>query len=141
MGLEELPAGWTVWNEEPEGRVIVAYRPDVFDAAAFPAPCLPTIHVSNSSLKRRPGAGQIRTDTWHARLRLEPEIEGPTERFDSREAAIEGAVDIARDFADGAIDYRSLYQVPRSAYLDRLDDLTGRDRSSDTSESNTSESN
>ena len=124
MGLGELPDGWTVWNEEPEGRVILAYRPDVFDAAAFPAPCLPTIHVSNSSLHRRPGAGQIRTDTWHAKLLLEPEIEGPVEQFDTREAALKGAISLARRFVDGEVDYRSLYQVPRDAYLDRLDELT-----------------
>lgn len=126
MGLEALPAGWTVWNEEPEGRVILAYRPDVFDAESFPAPCLPTIHVSNSSLRRRPGAGQLASDTWHAQLLLEPEIEAATEQFETRAAAIDGAVDIARRFAAGEIDYRSLYQVPRPAYFERLDELTGR---------------
>lgn len=126
MGLDELPASWTVWNEEPDGRVILAYRPDVFDAEAFPAPCLPTIHVSNSSLQRRPGAGQLQSDTWHARLLLEPEVESAVEQFDTRESAIDGAVDLARRFAEGEVDYRSLYQVPRPAYLDQLDDLTGR---------------
>jgi hypothetical protein len=123
MPLEELPAGWTVWNEEPEGRVILAYRPDVFDADAFPAPCLPTIHVSNGSLRRRPGAGQLQSDTWHARLLLEPEIECGLETFDTRADAIDGALELARRFVDGEIDYRAAYQVPRPAYLDRLDEL------------------
>lgn len=127
MGLDELPAGWTVWNEEPDGRVILAYRPDVFDAEAFPAPCLPTIHVSNSSLQRRPGSGQLQSDTWHAQLLLEPEIEGAVEQSDTRKGAIDGAVELARRFAEGDVDYRSLYQVPRPAYLDRLDELTGRE--------------
>jgi hypothetical protein len=126
MGLEALPADWRVWNEEPGGRVILAYRPDVFDAESFPAPCLPTIHVSNSSLQRRPGAGQLTGDTWHAQLLLEPEIEGALEEFETRADAIDGAVAIARQFADGKIDYRSLYQVPRPAYFQRLDELTGR---------------
>lgn len=127
MGLGELPDDWTVWNEEPDGRVILAYRPDVFDANAFPAPCLPTIHVSNSSLQRRPGSGQLQSETWHVRLLLEPEIESTVEKFDTREAAIDGAVNLARRFAEGDIDYRSLYQVPRPAYLDQLDELTGRE--------------
>ena len=127
MTLDSLPDGWTVWNEEPDGRVILAYRPDVFDSNDFPAPCLPTLYVSNGSRSRRPGAGQYETDTWHAVLFLEPEIEGPVEEFDSRDAAVSGAVDIARRFAAGEVDYRSLYQVPRPDYFDRLDELTGRE--------------
>jgi hypothetical protein len=127
MSLDSLPDGWTVWSEESGGRVVLAYRPDVFDSDAFPAPCLPTLYVSNGSRSRRPGAGQYETDTWHAVLFLEPEIEGPSTEFDSREAAISGAVDLATDFADGGVDYRSLYQVPREEYFARLDELTGRE--------------
>jgi hypothetical protein len=97
----------------------------VFNTKDFPAPCLPTIYVSNGSRKRRPGAGQVQTDTWHVSLLLEPEIEGPVERYDSRSAAVDGAVDLATRFSTGGIDYRGLYQVPREAYLDRLDDLVG----------------
>lgn len=127
MGLGELPEGWVVWNEEPNGRVILAYRPDVFDGERFPAPCLPTIYVSDGSLSRRPGAGQRRGEGWHARLLLEPEIEAATEAFDTRAAAIEGAVDLAEAFAGGSVDYRSLYQVPRPEYFGTLDELTDRD--------------
>lgn len=127
MSYDALPDGWSVWNDEPDGRSILAYRPDVFDSRTFPAPCLPTIYVSNRSQRRRPGASQVETDTWHVTLFLEPEIEGPTETYDSREAAVDGAVDLARRFADGEIDYRSLYQVPRPDYFDRLDALTGRE--------------
>lgn len=124
MDLTDLPEEWTVWNEEHEGRVILAFRPDVFDSQAFPAPCMPTIYVTNGSRRQRPGVSRIETDTWYATLLLEPEVEGPTEAFDSRDAAVDGAVDVARRFAAGDVDYRDLYQVPREEYLDELDELT-----------------
>ena len=126
MTLDTLPEGWTVWNEEPEGRVILAYRPDVFDADAFPAECLPTIYVTNGSRNARPGAGQLQTDEWHATLFAEPEIELTTEQRDSRDAAIEAAVATAERFAAGEVDYRGAYQVPREAYFAELDELTDR---------------
>lgn len=125
MGFESLPDAWEVWNEEPDGRAILAYRPDVFEGRSFPAPCMPTIHVSDGSRAQRPGASRLSTDTWHAVLYLEPEIEGPVASKESRPAAVEAAVDIADRFAGGEVDYRDLYQVPREAYLDRLDELTG----------------
>jgi hypothetical protein len=34
-------------------------------------------------------------------------------------------VDLATRFAEGDVDYRALYQVPREDYFARLDDLTG----------------
>jgi len=52
---DDLPAGWRLWNEEPDGRVILAFRPDVFDADRFDPACLPTIYLSNGSRRRRPG--------------------------------------------------------------------------------------
>ena len=125
MSLDALPEGWTVWNEEPEGRVILAYRPDVFDADAFPAECLPTLYVTNGSRNARPGAGQLQTDEWHATLFAEPEIELATETRGSRGAALDAAVDIAARFAVGEVDYREAYQVPREQYFDQLDELTG----------------
>lgn len=125
--FDALPDGWTVWADEPEGRSVLAYRPDVFEGETYPAPCLPTIYVATGS-RRRPGAGRPGTDAdWYARLFLEPEVQGPEERHDSREAARAAAVDIARRFAAGEVDYRACYQVPREDYLDRLDDLTGRE--------------
>lgn len=127
MSFDSLPEGWTVWNEEPEGRVILAYRPDVFDADAFPAECLPTLYVTNGSRNARPGAGQYQTDEWHATLFAEPEIELVNETRASREAAIDAAVDVAERFAAGEVDYRDLYQVPRETYFEKLDELTGRD--------------
>jgi hypothetical protein len=127
MSFPPLPAGWVVWADEPDGRSIITYRPDVFDSQEYPAPCLPTIYVTNGSQRARPGSGQIETDTWHVKLFVEPDVEGETSTHDSREAAVEAAVDLAARFADGDVDYRSFYQVPREAYLDRLDELTGRD--------------
>lgn len=127
MDLDDLPESWTVWTAEPEGRVILVYRPDVFDAAQFPAECLPTIYVTNGSREARPGAGQIQTDEWHATLFAEPEIELATQQRDGRAAAIDAAVALAREFAGGRMDYRDAYQVPREAYFAELDALTGRE--------------
>lgn len=129
MNGEALPEGWEVWSAESEGRVILAYRPDVFDAGDFPAPCLPTIYVSDGSRRARPGAGQRRTDEWHVTLFLEPDVAAESATFDGRDEAIEAAVETADRFAGGEIDYRSAYQVPRPDYLDRLDELTARDGS------------
>lgn len=125
MSLPQLPAGWQVWNEEPEGRVILTFRPDVFTEDEYPAECLPTIYVTNGSRKRRPGAGQYQTDEWHIRLYLEPEIEVVSETYDARTEALDGAVDLATRFADGEFDPRESYQVPREEYFDALDRLTG----------------
>jgi hypothetical protein len=131
IDADDLPAGWRVWNEERDGRVILAYRPDVFDADAFPAACLPTIYVSNGSPRRRPGAGARATDTWQVTLFLEPEVEATTAQFDDRPTAVEGAVETARQFADGEVDYRGAYQVPRESYFEELDRLVGGDDASD----------
>lgn len=124
---ERLPDGWVVWADDAGGRTVFAYRPGLFDGAQFPAPCLPTIYVSDGSRRPRPGAGSRRTDEWHAKLFLEPEVDVETRVFDDREAALDGAVDIAERFAHGQIDYRAAYQVPREEYLERLDTLVGRD--------------
>ena len=124
----DLPSGWTVWNDEPRGRLILVFRPDVFNESNdLPAPCLPTILVSNRSRAARPGASRVRTGTWHVVLTLEPEVEAVAEEYDSRAAAVDGANDLARRFAEGQIDYRAAYQVPRGAYLDRLDEAIGRE--------------
>ncbi|RLM57643.1 hypothetical protein DVK02_05310 [Halobellus sp. Atlit-31R] len=105
---------------------MLVFRPDVFNEQNdLPAECLPTILVSNRSRARRPGAAQIRTDTWHVVLTLEPEVEVVTESYDSREAALAGANDLAARFAVGGVDYRAAYQIPREAYFERLDEVVG----------------
>jgi hypothetical protein len=118
------PPGWTVWNNEPRGRRILVFRPDVFNESNdLPAPCLPTILVSNRSEAPRPGASRVRTGTWRVVLTLEPEVEAAREEFDTRAAAVSGANNLAARFADTEIDYRAAYQVPRPAYFERLDEL------------------
>jgi hypothetical protein len=125
MSFETLPDGWTIWHEESGGRAILAYRPDVFDTEAFPAACLPTIYLSPGSPRRRPGTGE--TDGWTVTLYLEPEVDARVETAETRDAGIETAIDIASEFARGAVDYRAAYQVPREDYFDRLDELVGRE--------------
>lgn len=125
MSLQSLPSGWRVWNEETDGRVILAYRPDVFNSEAFPAACLPTIYVTNGSTRRRPGAGSVATDTWQVKFFLEPEIEAVTTQYDDRETAVVGAIETAQSFVDGEVDYREAYQLPREEYFEKLDELVG----------------
>ena len=126
--LEEsaLGEGWTVWNAETE-RAILAYRPDVFDGSAFPAPCMPTIYIARGRRSRRPeGNRNLPPDApWLVRLRMEPEIDRKPDAYDTRSDAVQAAIGLTERFADGEIDYRSLYQVPREAYLGKLDELVG----------------
>ncbi|MFC6757942.1 MULTISPECIES: DUF5820 family protein [Haloarcula] len=124
MDTEALAEDWTVWNQT-ETELILAYRPDVFDSEAFPAPCLPTIYLTHGKRTRRPGADRSGED-WYVTFYLEPEVDHQAEVVADRERAVEAAVTLANDFAAGEFDFRSLYQVPREAYLDELDELTGR---------------
>jgi hypothetical protein len=124
MGFADLDDEWTVWNETDE-KVVLVYRPDVFDSHDFPAPCLPTIYLTHGRRTRRPGA-QRAGGAWYVTLYLEPEVERDADSYDDRKSAVAGAVDLANRFANGEVDYRSLYQVPRKEYLAELDDRTGR---------------
>lgn len=121
------PTGWTVWNESRD-RCVLVYRPDVFDSHQFPAPCLPTIYLTHGRRSRRPGADRSTVgDSWYVTLYLEPDVDRDADRFETREAAVAGAFELAERFAAGAINYRELYQVPREAYFEKLDELTGRE--------------
>lgn len=127
MSFADLAAGWEVWNEG-ENRSVLAYRPDVFDGSQFPAPCMPTIYLTKGRRGRRPGPHRTSPgDPWYVTLILEPDVTADPETYDTREGAMNGAVALAERFATGEIDYRSLYQVPREAYFEKLDELTGRD--------------
>ncbi|WP_435174715.1 DUF5820 family protein [Halorussus sp. AFM4] len=121
------PAGWTVWNDEPDGRRILAYRPDVFDGDRFPAACMPTLYVAAGAPNRPAAEAEYgTTDVWRVEFFLEPEVElVPARTYDTREAAVAGARDLAAEFARGELDYRGAYQVPREEYLDELDELIG----------------
>jgi len=128
MDADALADGWQVWNEG-ESRLILAFRPDAFDGGKLPAECLPTIYVTWGRRDRRPGVDPIvrPDDSWYVTLFLEPAVEREADSYDDRAAAMAGARDLAARFADGEIDYRALYQVPREAYFERLDELTGRE--------------
>jgi hypothetical protein len=123
-----LGDGWRVWNAEDD-RVILAYRPDVFDGAEFPAPCLPTLYVTRGRRNRRPeGNRNLPPDApWMVTLFLEPEVNRPPDAYDSLSAALAAAEELTRRFAAGEVEYRDLYQVPRDRYLAELDALIGRE--------------
>lgn len=123
MSLDSLSEGWVVWSDERE-KVVLAFRPDVFDGGAFPPPCLPTIYLTRGQRDRRPGGRRVGAD-WHVTLYLEPDVSRGPDSYPDREQAVRGAVGLAAEFATGEMDYRDLYQVPRPEYLDRLDELTG----------------
>ena len=124
--FENLPDSWVVWNEGSD-RGIFVYRPDVFDSHEFPAACLPTIYLTHGRRSRRPGSERdpAPDDPWYVTLFLEPDVDRGAECFDSREAAVAGTATLAERFADGEVDYRALYQVPREDYFAKLDELTG----------------
>lgn len=129
MSFEGLPESWVVWDDAPDGRAVLAYRPDVFDTESFPAPCLPTLYVTRGPKDRRPARrrGGTPTDDWRVTLYLEPDVNLPARAFPTRTEAADGAVELAGEFDRGELDYREAYQVPRERYLDRLDELTGRE--------------
>ncbi|MDS0258871.1 DUF5820 family protein [Haloarcula sp. S1CR25-12] len=124
MDLDALAEDWTVWNQT-EAKLILAYRPDVFDSENFPAPCLPTIYLTQGKRTRRPGADRT-GEGWYVTLYLEPEVDHRADSVPDRDAAVAAAVDLANEFAAGEFDFRAMYQVPRDDYLDELDELTGR---------------
>jgi len=121
-----LGAGWTIWNAEA-GRAVAAYRPDIFDGSTFPAPCLPTVYLTRGRRNRRPeGNRHLPPDApWVVTLRLEPDVERDPETYESKAAAVKATEQLTDRFSTGEIDYRSMYQVPRDPYLNRLDELTG----------------
>lgn len=127
VSSDGLPMGWEVWNEEDNGPVILAFRPDVFDGTSFDAACLPTISVARGASPDHPPRRRARSDSWHVALYLEPTVRARSQDrvYDSREAALAGANEVARRFASGEIDYRGVYQVPRDAYFEALDGLVG----------------
>jgi hypothetical protein len=118
---EDPPGDWVLWNDEAGGPATWVYRPDTFDADAFPAACIPTIHVTNRQSDRRPpgqGGG-----AWRARLTLEPDVElDRSGACPTRSRALERATEIAGRFTKGDYDVRGAYHDPsdRERYLDRL---------------------
>lgn len=127
MSFEGLPDGWQLWSSEAT-KAVLAYRPDIFDTSDLPAACMPTIYLTKGKRSRRPGRDVPAPDAaWYVTLYLEPEVDAGTDEYDSREAAERAAIELAAQFDAGDIEYRSLYQVPRPEYLDRLDVVTERE--------------
>lgn len=126
---EPLPDGWTVWNEEDGGQLVLAYRPDVFDSSAFPPACLPTITVARGRSPDQLPERRARSASWHRAFYLEPvvRVREADATYETRPAAVEAARELAATFVAGEVDYRGAYQVPREAYLDELDRLLGAD--------------
>lgn len=125
MEFDGLPESWQVWSVE-ETKAVLAYRPDVFDSHEYPPECLPTLYVTKGRRTRRPGRDVPHPDDpWYVTLYLEPDVDTDRREYDSRADAIAGAVALASTFADGGVDYRALYQVPRPDYFEKLDELTG----------------
>ncbi|MFB6187422.1 MAG: DUF5820 family protein [Halobacteriaceae archaeon] len=125
MDESELPPGWVIWNNEPNGRVILAYRPDIFDTNEFPAQCLPTISITPNHPDQHPRSS---SSEWYVLLYLEPEVRvfdrESTHPF--REQAISSALNLAQVFSNGQIDFADVYQVPRPQYIATLEKLTGK---------------
>jgi len=126
--MDDAPAGWEVWHAGDDGRVVLAFRADVFDGGAFPAACMPTLYLTRGRRNaRRPGPERETATDWFVTCFLEPEVTITEDRFERRDDALDHLRTVAADFADGALDYRDAYQVPRDEYLAKLDELTGRD--------------
>lgn len=127
--LSDLPPGWERWTAEDAGRVVLTFRPDVFDGTAFPPGCLPTVTVAPGGRPNARPERRTRATQWYVALYLEPDVRlrDVDESFRSREAAIERAVAVTDAFVAGHYDVRGAYRDPPAAYLDRLDDLVGVD--------------
>lgn len=130
MSMDDLAEGWEVWSES-ENRLVLTFRPDVFEGRSYPPACLPTIYVTRGSRNRRPGVmpDPPPNADWHVTLYLEPEVAYQPEQYDDRTTALEGARDLATRFARGELDLAALYQRTddREEYLGRLAELTGRE--------------
>lgn len=125
VDAEDLPPGWRVWNHETGGRIVLAFRPDVFNAESFPPACLPTIVVAPGRSPDEPPGRRVRSDAWYVAAYLEPDVRlrELANTFDSRDAAIAGAIDAASRFTAGDVDVEAAYQVPRESYLAQLSAL------------------
>lgn len=124
--ISEIADGWQVWNNEPRGHVILAYRPDIFDTNEFPPACLPTITIGPGSEPNQPRDHRNATTAWYVVLYLEPRVRVATKdtTVPSRPQAIDYAVALSHEFTDGKIDFDAAYIDPRPNYLAKLKELT-----------------
>lgn len=127
MSLEELPEGWVVWNDDG-GRVVLVFRPDVFEGATYDSAHLPTLYVSTRSPDVPMRRGDEPSEAWHVACTLEPEVRvrALESSHELRADAVDAAVAAARRFSRGAVDFEGAYAAnPPEAYLRRLAELTG----------------
>jgi hypothetical protein len=124
--LSTLADGWEIWNKEPQGRIILAYRPDVFNTTDYPAACLPTITIAPGTSPNAPRDHRQASSAWHVALYLEPRVRVTTKdaTVPTRPAAIEHALSLSHEFSDGNIDFDAAYIDPRPAYITKLNELT-----------------
>lgn len=128
MTLEELPDGWSVWNREPGDRLILAFRPDVFDGSTLPPACLPTIYVREGERDLRRAGPAPATGTegvWTVSFILEPEViqrVGSTANYEDAELL---AIEHAQAVVDGEVDFGEIYQLPHEEYIETLWSLVG----------------
>ena len=130
MTIDGLPDAWSVWDRAPGDRLILAFRPDVFNGSRFPAACLPTIYVREGEQDLRHAGPQPAAGTegsWTVTLFLEPEVSERLGEAESFEAAERTAVEAAVAFAAGEVDIDTIYQLPREDYLETLHELIGSD--------------
>ena len=128
MDTDAVPDGWSVWDHVEDDRLILAYRPDIFDGTQFDPACLPTLYVREGErdLRRTGLAPATGTEgMWTVTLFLEPEVSERLGACQSFKAACELAFDHARAFTRGEIDIEAIYHDPREAYLDTLDSMLG----------------
>ncbi|MFP4174413.1 MAG: DUF5820 family protein [Halobacteriales archaeon] len=117
-----LPDGWYVWSDE-DG-LVACYRPDIFDADEYPRPCLPLITVTEAS--RGTAGGR---DGWRVTFHVEADVpaRGLRKTVAGYDSAVDYAVEIARNFAEGEYDIAGFYAEGdvRDEYVARLEHETG----------------
>lgn len=127
--LASLPPGWECWSHEEGGRLVLTYRPDIFNAEAFDPTQLPTLVLAPGRSPDRPPEERVTTNRWHLALYLEPDIRlrEVEASFPTRETALEETIAVAERFSAGEFELRSAYIDPPDRYLDRLTELIGPD--------------
>lgn len=116
---QELPPGWRVWSEE-DG-VVVCYRPDVFDAAEYPRPCIPLLTVTKADSGTMGGR-----EGWRVTFHLEADVPAYSvqKTLPGYDEAIDYLVDVAERFNAGELDLRGIYAEGdvREEYVARIEE-------------------
>lgn len=124
--LSTLADGWEIWNNEPQGRIILAFRPDIFNTTDFPPACLPTITIAPGPSPNAPPDYRQASTAWHVALYLEPRVRVTNKdtTVSTRPEAIDCGTTLSHEFTDGQIDFAAAYMDPRPDYITKLNQLT-----------------